>query len=382
MEFSELITGVQSFAPELLKSYCIVNQNIIKLDEIQNMGYKNFAHYSKRIMPLRLYKYFPNLENIDKNTGKSVNYSIQALEDNTVFLQTPTAFDDVYDSDIYIEYSTYERLRLIKYCKRCGLNVNENEPLETIGDALTKTLYNYYITNNNFDKVFDIKPSSEIENLTNQVFLKNVIIELNKTHDFRKAVANALQSEYADYISSLKNTFRISCFATTPYSQLMWGGSYANCHRGFCIEYTVLPDVKEYDELYFNLFPVIYCKTRPDTTAKLVEFIDKNITEEALWDIYFNGILRKSIDWFFQNEWRLLLPFRRDNDNYNVKFFPITKVYLGNRMEAENRKKIIEICNQKNIPYVGIKRSSQYFEMQDCEMMCENCPQLYKFDRK
>lgn len=381
MEFSELITGVQSFAPELLKSYCIVNQNIIKLDEIQNMGYKKFAHYSKRIMPLRLYKYYPNLENIDKNTGKSVNYSIQALEDNTVFLQTPTAFDDVYDSDIYIEYSTYERLRLIKYCKRCGLNVNENEPLETIGDALTKTLYNYYITNNNFDKVFDIKPSSEIENLTNQVFLKNVIIELNKTHDFRKAVANALQSEYADYISTLKNTFRISCFATTPYSQLMWGGSYANCHRGFCIEYTVLPDVKEYDELYFNLFPVIYCKTRLDTTAKLVEFIDKNITEEALWDIYFNGILRKSIDWFFQNEWRLLLPFRRDNDNYNVKFFPITKVYLGNRMEAENRKKIIEICNKKNIPYVGIKRNSQYFEMQDCEMKCENCPQYKNFNK-
>ncbi|MDO4364022.1 MAG: DUF2971 domain-containing protein [Clostridia bacterium] len=380
MDISALITGVQDFAPELLKSYCIVNGNIIKLDELQNMGYEKFSLYSKKIMPLRLYRYYPNLETVDKNTGKADNYSIQVLEENTVFLQTPTAFDDVYDSDINVDYSIYERLRLIEYCKRCGLNVNENQPLEAIGNVLAKTLYDYYRTNNSLDNVFIKKPSSEIENLTNQLFLKYVLKKLDKTRDFSKAVANAIQSEYSDYIASLKNTFRISCFATTPYSQLMWGGSYANCHRGFCIEYTVLPDAKEYEELYFNLYPVIYCKTRPDTTAKLVAFIDKNITKEALWDIYFNGILRKSIDWFFQNEWRLLLPFRRDNDNYNVKFFPITKVYLGNRMEAENRKKIIEICNQKNIPYVGIKKSSQYFEMQDCETKCENCPQLHKLD--
>lgn len=50
-------------------------------------------------------------------------------------------------------------------------------------------------------------------------------------------------------------------------------------------------------------------------------------------------------------------------------------------MEPENRKKIIEICNKKNIPYVGIKRNSQYFEMQDCEIKCENCLQYKNFNK-
>jgi len=57
-------------------------------------------------------------------------------------------------------------------------------------------------------------------------------------------------------------------------------------------------------------------------TSRLVAAKDKNITKEVLWDIYFHGALRKSVDWAFQNEWRLLLPLRSKNAiDYNVKFF-------------------------------------------------------------
>lgn len=98
------------------------------------------------------------------------------------------------------------------------------------------------------------------------------------------------------------------------------------------------------------------------------------MTKEVLWDIYSHGALRKSIDWAFQDEWRLLLPMSSKNaEDYNVKFFPITKVYLGNRMTPENREEIIGICNKKQIPYVGVKRNPAVFEMQDCEIKCEDC---------
>jgi len=156
----------------------------------------------------------------------------------------------------------------------------------------------------------------------------------------------------------------------------MWGGSYANYHKGFCIEYTVLPNDEVYRDIFYNLFPMIYCKTRPNMTSRLVAAKDKALTKEILWDIYFHGALRKSIDWAFQNEWRLLLPLRSTNiSDYNVKFFPITKVYLGNRMKPDNRKEIIAICNRKTIPYVGVKRSPDLFEMRDCEIKCEYCSQ-------
>ena len=119
---------------------------------------------------------------------------------------------------------------------------------------------------------------------------------------------------------------------------------------------------------------MIYCKRRPDMTNRLVRLQDTMITEEGLWDIYFHGALRKSIDWAFQNEWRLLLPMRFQNTSeYNLEFYPITKVFLGNRMSIEERKKIIDICNKRNIPYIGVTRKPDIFEMQDCTIKCEDC---------
>ena len=51
----------------------------------------------------------------------------------------------------------------------------------------------------------------------------------------------------------------------------------------------------------------------------------------------------------------MLLPLSEKNgDNCNVEFFPITRVYLGNRMQSEKRKEIIDFCNDNSIPYIGV----------------------------
>lgn len=119
---------------------------------------------------------------------------------------------------------------------------------------------------------------------------------------------------------------------------------------------------------------MIYCKTRSNITDRLTALQDKEITESGLWDIYSHGALRKSIDWVYQNEWRLLLPLRCENiSDYNIDFFPITKVFLGNRMDSGKRKEIIEICHERQIPYVGVMRNPSVFEMQECPVKCEEC---------
>ncbi|MCR4733755.1 MAG: DUF2971 domain-containing protein, partial [Treponema sp.] len=217
----------------------------------------------------------------------------------------------------------------------------------------------------NFEHIFFKQPNSEIEKLENELFYKSLLLEFQKTKKLNTAIYLVLIEEYEDFIISLKNKFRVSCFATTPYSQLMWGGNYADCHKGFCLEYTVLPNDERYQDVYFNLFPMIYSKKRSDITTELVEVRTKNLSLEDLWNIYFHGALRKSIDWAFQNEWRLLLPLGNHCENYNIQFFPITKVFLGNRMQKNQRKEIIEICNYKNIPYVDVMKNPSYFEMQD-----------------
>ena len=38
----------------------------------------------------------------------------------------------------------------------------------------------------------------------------------------------------------------------------------------------------------------------------------------------------------------------------------------------EERKKIIDYCHGKSIPYVGVTRSPNYYEMEECQVLCEN----------
>jgi len=375
MNLNDIIYNAQQFAPDFFVNYCVINGAILKLNDVQKMGCSEYGLHSRINMPIKLYHYFPNRE--EKNEkGEIVNHSKEALINNTVFLQTPTEFDDVYDSDITIDYITYEKLRLLEYCRRCEISADKAASTQEIGNKLVGHLWDYFLKNTNLDDVFTTPPESEIESLSNKAFGLSVCLEYMKAGDFGAAVTKTIKKEYKEYTKQLKNIFRTFCFATTPYSQLMWGGAYADFHKGFCVEYTVRRDDPAYQEITQNLFPIVYCKVRPDMTERVTSFQDKMPTEELLWELYFNGALRKSIDWVFQNEWRLLLPLRKENQkDYNIPFYPITKVFLGNKMPAPKRKEIIEICKQRNIPYIGVTRKSAVFEMQDCNCLCENCPQ-------
>ena len=350
----------------------MINGSILKLSEVEAMGFQEFSFRAKLNIPLKLYHYYPNT--IKTISGEEFNYSQIALKNNTVYMQSPIEFDDVYDSEISIDFSEYERYRLLEYCRRCNVEIKEDEKTQEIGDAIVKALWNYYLKNGSLDGVFVEPPTSMIQELANNEFCLQVLVEYNNTHDFGAAVTKTIQKEYNEYSKRLKNTFRAFCFATSPYSQLMWGGVYADNHRGFCVEYTVLPNDNKYKDIFYNLFPVIYCRSRPNITGRISASRDQMYDEEKLWDLFFHGALRKSIDWAFQNEWRLLLPFGIKDTDFNVKFFPITKVYLGNRMPKEKRKEIIAICKERGIPYIGVKRNPGRFEMQDCEILCEDCP--------
>ena len=285
MDICNMVSSFQTAAPELNSSYCIVNGAFMRLEEVQNMGYREFWLRSKLNMPKRLYKYFPNTNKIQD--GEQINYSHFALENNTVFMQSPSEFDDVYDSDIHIEYGEYEKFRLIEYCNRCQLNVRKEADAQEIGDIFLRFLYETYQRTHSFDSFFQKTPEIELEELANQHFCLCLHNELLNGEDWGNALKTVIKTEYDHFVSSLKTTFRISCFATTPYSQLMWGGGYADCHRGFCVEYTVLPQDVSYQKVYQNLFPMVYCKVRPNMTERIVAFKDKAITDENLWDIIF-----------------------------------------------------------------------------------------------
>lgn len=368
----QLLSDFKNNLPQFLTSGCIVNGTVLELETIEKMGYEEFSYQCRRSMPKKFYRYFPNKDSTTKD-GITQNYSIQALKDNTVYLQSPNEFDDVYDSEIFVDYEKYKKLRLIDYCRRCRINVEDISNTNDIGNLFLKEILKSLNGNKSYGHIFTKTPDTEFEKLENELFCKTLFLEMQKTDDLGKAVSSILYNEYLDFMDEMKNKFRISCFSTTPFSQLMWGGSYADCHKGFCLEYSVLSDDKQYQDIYYNLFPMIYCKTRADITEKLLESHGRNISLDDLWNIYFHGVLRKSMDWAFQNEWRLLLPLGKKAENYNINFFPITKVFLGNRMALNQRRQIINICNERNIPYVCVTKNPYLFEMQECGKDCGKC---------
>lgn len=171
MNINALIQTLQTVMPQIAESYCIVNGAVLDLNEVQNMGYDEFSERAKKNMPLKLYKYFPN--HTIEIKDNSVNYSIQALKDNSVFMQSPSLFDDVYDSDISLDYNDYEKIRLLEYCRRCDLNVCESMTTQELGNILLQTIANSFNLTGDFSAIFKQKPISELEELSNAYFLLN-----------------------------------------------------------------------------------------------------------------------------------------------------------------------------------------------------------------
>ncbi len=372
--FYDAIEQLRPFGTEFQEGYCAVNGGIYSLSEIAQLGLEEFCARSKNNMPLKFYKYFPNTISVNANTSATINYSQKALLSNEVFLNAPTEFDDVYDSEIGISFPEYALVRLRQYASRSGLTIADNATLEQIEFQIAQRIFEPLSKGEDILASFIMDHLTQGERLSFENFLLITCSRAAENQiDLHSALVASLQEEYNSFFKKLKNVFRTSCFATTPFSQLMWGGAYANNHRGFCLEYTVRPDDPQYKEIINNLYPVIYSKVRGKIPEQIIAIQDVNITEETLWSVYFHGALRKSLDWAYQNEWRLLLPAKGEG-GYTALFFPITKVFLGNRMEPTARAEIINICHQKKIPYIGVTRAIDRFEMQECQILCENCP--------
>ena len=134
-----------------------------------------------------------------------------------------------------------------------------------------------------------------------------------------------------------------------------------------------------YDKLYENFYPVIYSEKRGDLFL-LSKNDDKTPTEEDIWQMYFNGLLRKDIIWKDQQEWRLILYGNLIEQN-PISFYKIKKVYLGNRMPLKERKKIVTYCRKNNIEYVGLLRKPNSYDLVECKGDCYNCAKNKKQSR-
>ena len=343
-------------------------------EQIANLTQYDFFDINIHSMRNSLFKYYPNTV----STKTKRNYSIEALRNNTVYLSSPIDFDDPYDCNICIEPKEFARKRVQYYAVLCGVEVIPEWDYEITLERLAVKIYEHLKSGGKVDTLFERCSENQLVNAHQEYFQLMLKKELSTAdgESYYRAINAVIEQEYNE-IQDTANRFRIACFAETPYSMLMWA-HYAHYHEGFCVEYE-MPDYSDkYANIYHNLFPVIYSDSRTDLTKISLNFKSKgSLSNEEIWDFYKYGMLCKSLDWKYQNEWRLISCDNLLTDsNYNCKFFKIKRVYLGNRMSKENRLEIIKICKDKGIPYTGVMIAANQFMMRDCDILCENCEKI------
>ncbi|MCH5193039.1 MAG: DUF2971 domain-containing protein [Oscillospiraceae bacterium] len=359
-----------------MSTYYIRDINFTK-EQINDLEQYKFLMSNLTNMPTSLFKYFPNNISKDEN-GIEHKYSLEALMNNTVYLSPPSDFDDPYDCNIFVNEYEFALQRIRYYASSCGVDVDTKWSYIETAHHLANKIFLHLSSGNSIETLFRLDETNVMDHKNKIIFQLTLKINLVSPQVNEMSLYNTFNEVIQNEIYAIQQTanhFRIACFAQNPYSMLMWA-HYARSHKGFCIEYEMPFYSKETEELYHNLYPVIYTDTRTDLTSLCVNVEESGKpSENELWDYYKYGLLSKSLDWKYQQEWRLISfdNLISSDSEYNCNFFKIKKVYLGNKMPLEDRMEIIEICKNNEIPYTGVNISPDRFEMKDCNILCEDC---------
>ena len=168
-----------------------------------------------------------------------------------------------------------------------------------------------------------------------------------KSHPEKSNEVQDTQSRFEDIGRNINKTitslFNIGCLCTDYKNRLMWS-HYADSHKGFCIEY----DYSSYGNKDNEIlpFPVVYSTKRVKVPWKPAfdyspENLDKATSKLAM------ALLTKDSAWKYENEWRILV---NPQDSQEVKSAPVSCIYLGVLCSEKNKRKILRIAKELNVP--------------------------------
>ena len=353
---------------KFLEESCVICDNIYSLTEIEQLGWDGFGEKAHIPAISRLFKYFPNTRKWDKKEKRYRNFSYEALTNNTVFLQDAENFDDSFDCAIDLDWENFLLNRLRQYCGYFNVTYPQGNKIDDLLYHLSIRLYEYGSLENILTEID--KFSDPVQKLSIEVFVRGVFCGVTSNIELQPSIIKAIENEYNNFVNTFKQ-FKISCFSSSPSLNRMWSSKYADDNKGFCLEYEIDLTSSEKMTLFNNIFPVIYSQKRNDTLPMSGD-CDKSPTKEFLWQMFFNGLLRKSLYWIDQKEWRLILHKDAIKEN-PIPFFKIKKVYLGNKMPRKERIKITKYCRAHEIEYVGLIRDRDSFNLKECKGDCYSC---------
>lgn len=148
-----------------------------------------------------------------------------------------------------------------------------------------------------------------------------------------------MKQRHLDFVAEI-NTFmqdyRILCVSSRKDSETMWK-RYAQDHTGIVLK--ISPNIDK-DSKYQRFRPVTYRASRPTLYESAENFQEDSLfgdqtsrVENALEKIVY----AKTLDWEYENEYRLAIPLRTGEDWDTLGYHPdeITEIYLGAHASTE-----------------------------------------------
>ncbi|MBS5932601.1 MAG: DUF2971 domain-containing protein [Clostridiales bacterium] len=265
--------------------------------------------------------------------------------------------------------------------------MNNDEKFELLNRILSKEKLKRKMKVYKFIALND-KSSSDITNskeLINKIIIGNQIQYtsikcLNDPDEYSVLLMHNLDEIFNDksisimpeyLLNGLTNVIRLNdisqhiystSFAETNDSVLMWS-HYANCHRGFCVEYEFdlsdcINNTSDYTLIYSPIIYIPHPAIIPELMEKDIEDIIQSHGIDILRLAFF-----KNIPWQYENEWRQLYIPKRAADNKNGKCdvsvnhgFKVSNVYAGINMNRHLIKYLSDCCKSIKLDLQQMKQ--------------------------
>lgn len=303
-------------------------------------------------IPEKLYKFF------SMNTN-----SISCLENQNVYLASPSMFNDPFDCGLYASEEEFVKKFMIEKIKE--------ESLVEKGK----------ISQTEFNKLLFAKCDYEYFNYKDS--FTHIAHSLYSKHDSRlRAIYVDAYKLFRDKIAQLKtNDIRFCCFTAISIEQLemhteMWS-HYADQHKGFCIEYDLSRiDFANYETMYPpSMVDVAFgglfkCNYQAKTIILPKTLIFKSFSGNKLSlkekirleKQKILSFLTKSTAWSYEHEWRLLVKDEYSKIfNHLISFPYVNAVYMGCRMSQADKETIIRIAQRNNFKiYESVMEDLKY----------------------
>ena len=221
-------------------------------------------------------------------------------------------------------------------------------------ENLPSSLFKYEkVTNNRIDSIrnmalFYSAPDSFNDKYDTKsiyysnAFLKSIEERFGESPEEFCKIFDAILDDYYKYCG-------IACLTEDRDNYPMWW-SYADNHKGFCVEYDIASLVKENPKETNDLHPVIYLEKKFNFDNLLVSLTENIEAGEPLVIpamVIFHILLgtMKHISWSYEKEWRFIKILQQGRVNNPAK---IKAIYLGCNFDTQNIGYLEDIADEQN----------------------------------